>query len=104
MPFNLTVAASIACHGVLDPIPGIARRMFGPLPCELGVTFGRFPVAPELWFGLVERPASILGRTLPAELVGRPVVLVSGVLVVVRPLSVVLPPVGIFNGRINRLS
>src|SRR5262245_48569577 len=94
----------IVGSALVQPVPGVARGELGLVPLELGrVGAGRGPLALEVGFDLVERAAGVTAARLPAMLIGWPKIVIRPRLFIVGTRRVVLTPVSVFGGRVDRL-
>src|SRR4026209_769807 len=99
VPFPLcsvAVLVEISGQRPLDAVPGIARRVSGPVPAQLRAVLTLLPVATELGLDVRKLAVGIARIGLPAVLIRRLEHLV-GLAGEVGALRVGLAPLGVFD-------
>lgn len=91
-----------AFNEIADALPSVAGSVFGVLPCQLGCAFGAVPIAHQLGFRLFERAAFVPPVGIDAVAIGGAILVIGGPLGNIGPARIVLAPVGILGGGVDR--
>src|SRR5689334_16583418 len=86
-----------------DAMPGVAGGVLGLVPAQARGMGRLVPAALHVGLGVVEGAAFVAAARLPAVAIGGGHVVVRDVRVVVIAGLVVLAPVGVLGGRVDRL-
>src|SRR5687768_9067314 len=90
-----------AAAALFDAVPGVASRVPGVRPLEIGLHLRFVPVALEVGLDVLEPPAVVLRAGFPAVAVRRGHVVVADRRIVIGTCPIVLTPVRILGSGID---